>query len=161
MIIRADTLQLVKSSFYWCSNQCLMMSAQTVDFLLFIRSGRGASLSQHDCLNLTIVSIRNMIIHFFEYMPWKVNFRRSLLRKLKYFYSAWLYWDYKEKMNLNSITGCLLPFRFELDLTNILSDLPGLLFPAWPLRDLCVFSATFAVKKTAASARLQTRATDL
>jgi len=76
------------------------MSAQIVDFLLFIRSGRGASLSQHDCLNLTIVPICYLIFHFFEYRLWKVNFRRSLMRKLKYFYPALQLWDYKEKTEI-------------------------------------------------------------
>jgi len=58
------------------------MQFSTVDFYLFIRSGRGASLSQHGCLNLTLVSDRNKIIHFFEYKFLKVNFRRPLMRKL-------------------------------------------------------------------------------
>ncbi|WP_367327990.1 hypothetical protein, partial [Lentimicrobium sp.] len=62
-----------------------MKSAQTVDFYLFIRSGRGASLSQHGCLNLTIVSFLKLSLHFFEYRPLKVNFRMPLLRKLKIF----------------------------------------------------------------------------
>ena len=67
-------LQLVRSAFYWCSNQRLMISAQTVGFYLFIRSGRGASLSQHDCLNLTIVSF-----HSISSNSWKMGFGRSTL----------------------------------------------------------------------------------
>ncbi len=105
------------------------MSAQTVDFLLFIRSGRGASLSQHDCLNLTIVSIRNLIIHFFEYTPWKINFRRPLIRMLKIFRTARHYWDYKEKKKLKFIKSCLLPFRFELSLTNLLPTCQAFFLP--------------------------------
>ena len=78
----------------------VVMQFQKANFYLFIRSGRGASLSQRDCLNLTIVSNRNLIIHFFEYKPWKVNFRRSLMRKLKFFRTALRYWNYKEKNEL-------------------------------------------------------------
>jgi hypothetical protein len=73
-IFRADILQLVRTSFYWCSNQRLMMSVQTVGFYLFIRSGRGASLSQHDCLNLTIVSF-----HSISSNSLKIGFGRSTL----------------------------------------------------------------------------------
>ncbi len=42
-----SSFRLVRSSFYWCSNWCLVMSAQTVGFWLFIRSVRGASLTYH------------------------------------------------------------------------------------------------------------------
>jgi hypothetical protein len=74
------------------------MLAQTVGFYLFIRSGRGASHSQHGCLNLTIVSFLKMSIPFFEYRPLKVNFRRPLMRMLKILGTALRYWDYKEKL---------------------------------------------------------------
>jgi hypothetical protein len=61
------------------------MQFSKANFHLFIRSGRGASLSQHGCLNLTIVSFLKLSLQFFEYRPLKVNFRMPLLRKLKIF----------------------------------------------------------------------------
>ena len=50
------------------------MSAQAVNFQLFIRSGRGAAHSQRDCLNLTIVSF-----HSISSNSLKIGFGRSTL----------------------------------------------------------------------------------
>ena len=36
------------------------------------------------------------------------------MRKLKFFRTALLYWDYKEKYNLNFITAALFPFLFVI-----------------------------------------------
>ena len=78
------------------------MSAQTVDFHLFIRSGRGAAHSQCGCLNLTIVSFLSWPFIPLSLSLWRSTLEGRLCECWKFLRTSLRYWVYKEKHNLVS-----------------------------------------------------------